>query len=241
MDGTFESVRLHPADSFLILLFTEDKKTSMARPAGRTNSDYSEKRSALLERMVPLVFSQMPTRPSLRELAKYAGVQPNTLRHYFGDRTGLILALLEHIAAKGERHFSRVETLAEAPPRVGIAQLIEWLLTGWDTVYGALLAGGMAEGMGDTQVGPAYLQRVLDPTLGSVERLLSRYVEQGDLPAMNTRAGALALIGPILFAAVHQGPLGGTHVSPLAMRTIAHEHVTAWIRGWGHPEVVPIH
>ncbi|MBN2801056.1 MAG: TetR/AcrR family transcriptional regulator [Deltaproteobacteria bacterium] len=205
----------------------------MARPVGRTNSDYEEKRTALLVALQPLVFTANPSRPSLRELAKGAGVQPNTLRHYFGDRAGVLLALIAFVAEKGRPYLDWVGTMASRPPEAAIPQLMQTMLVAWNSHFGEMLAGALAEGMGEPAVGPAYLDGVLDPTLRAVEALLQRYVEAGALPAMDVRTASMSLIAPVYFALMHQGPLGGSETRPMELEAMVEAHVAAWLRGWG--------
>jgi AcrR family transcriptional regulator len=59
------------------------------------NADYDAKRRELLDRMLPRFASLDLERPSLRQLAVAAEVTAPTLQHYFGDRTGVVAALLE--------------------------------------------------------------------------------------------------------------------------------------------------
>lgn len=69
----------------------------MGRPTGVKNQDYDEKRDALLTSLVAYVQTKDVSLPSLRQMAIHAGVSDVTLRHYFGDRTGLIIAIIRRI------------------------------------------------------------------------------------------------------------------------------------------------
>jgi AcrR family transcriptional regulator len=69
----------------------------MSRPAGTKNQDHSEKRLALLVSMTKYIECSNNDFPSLRQLSISAGVSDVTLRHYFNDRQGTVIALLKHI------------------------------------------------------------------------------------------------------------------------------------------------
>ena len=62
--------------------------------------------------MQALVLRPSAERPSLRELARAADVRPNTLRHYFGDRDGVIVAVLEQAGLDGRAY---MDALANIP------------------------------------------------------------------------------------------------------------------------------
>lgn len=70
----------------------------MARPAGVKNQDYDEKRKALLKSMTEFIQQNDVIDPSLRQLSIGAGVSDVTLRHYFNDRQGVIVALFQSVS-----------------------------------------------------------------------------------------------------------------------------------------------
>ena len=65
----------------------------MARPRGTRSEDYEAKRAALIAKLRDRLRAPGP-RPSLRELSVAAEVSQPTLRHYFGDREGLVRAVM---------------------------------------------------------------------------------------------------------------------------------------------------
>src|SRR5690348_12324286 len=73
---------------------TRGSAAALPRTKGVKNADYETKRRELLERMLPRFARLDLERPSLRQLAAAAEVTAPTLQHYFGDRTGVIAALL---------------------------------------------------------------------------------------------------------------------------------------------------
>lgn len=68
----------------------------MARPTGVRNQDYEDKRAALLTSLADYVLTENVFVPSFRQMAIAAETSEPTLKHYFDNRTGLVLALLKH-------------------------------------------------------------------------------------------------------------------------------------------------
>ena len=69
----------------------------MPRPAGVRNHDFESKRTALLDTLTQFALEDNMQRPSLRQFAIAARASEPTLRHYFRDRQGLIIAILQYI------------------------------------------------------------------------------------------------------------------------------------------------
>lgn len=202
----------------------------MPRPPGRPNDDHDTKRAALVHAVMPLVLAAGPERPSLRELARAAGVLPNTLRHYFGDREGLVEAVLAQARRDGEPHLAALAGLAALPLREALGHALAGIVAGWtDAELGGLHAGGLAEGLGSPSAGPAYVTHVLEPTLRATEDLLAA---SGVVPAADVRAATLALLSPVLVALLHQRQLGGGTCRPLDVDAFVARHLDAWWRGW---------
>lgn len=197
---------------------------------GRTNDDYDLKRRELLRQLSAVALRPDARRPSLRELARAVGVQPNTLRHYFGDREGLLSALMTYSGEEGRVYLEQVR-LGSDGVLPGLRRLLGFLAAGWtpDGLAG-LHAAALAEGMGEATVGPAYVQSVLEPTLQAFEAALA---ERVDWTPTQRRVAVLALISPVLLALLHQHQLGGQGCRPLDWPVFLEEHLAAWARGWG--------
>ena len=69
----------------------------MPRPAGVRNHNFEAKRTALLETLTEFALQDDLRRPSLRQFALAAGASEPTLRHYFRDRQGVVIAILVRI------------------------------------------------------------------------------------------------------------------------------------------------
>ncbi|HRJ00802.1 MAG TPA: hypothetical protein PKV67_08485, partial [Hyphomonas sp.] len=72
----------------------------MPRPSGARNHDFDEKRAALLNTLTRYALTADLRRPSLRQFAMAAKQSEPTLRHYFGDRQGLVIEILENLRSR---------------------------------------------------------------------------------------------------------------------------------------------
>lgn len=86
----------------------------MARPLGVRNADFDEKKYALIESMTEYVITQHPNLPSMRQLAIATNSSPPTMAHYFGDRTGAIIAIIEQMGFMSAPIRERMRVPAES-------------------------------------------------------------------------------------------------------------------------------
>lgn len=212
----------------------------MARPAGRKNVDFDAKAEALLERLTESWLRHGPG-ASLRELAESADLSVNNVRHYFGDRAGLVEAMLAHLHRRGEPHMQQASKRQGADAESSLRLFLHDLVLAWRRFgVGRVHAVTLGEGLAGPAVAPAgasagvaYVQHVLEPTLQSLERLLMQLVADGGLPPLQPRIAGLALIGPVVLALLHQDNLGGVQCRPLDIDVFLEEHLRGWMRGWG--------
>ncbi len=199
----------------------------MPRPVGVRNHDFDEKRAALLETLTDFALSADLRRPSLRQFAMAAHASEPTLRHYFTDRQGLVIEILENIGRKATPLWAMVAT-----PSVNPATALEeyfriseagMRLGGFTRAH----AFGLIEGLADEALGKAYLDKVLEPALRAVsDKLRTTPGAPQDETAL--RAAALATLSPLLVMSLHQELLGGAHSAPIQTgETIA--QLQAWL------------
>jgi AcrR family transcriptional regulator len=201
----------------------------MTRPRGRRNADFDASRAALLDTLVGIVM-KAPDRSSVAELADSAGVSRATVRHYFGSRDELLSALLTHIADGGKR-----AALANPEPpglslRASLLRFVETLVEIWPRGVGALYVAGLFWGLEHPTLGPAYVDRMLEPLLARVEQRVASHSKR--LAKEEARYAALALLSPVLVALLHQGPLGGAQCRPLDMNAFLRAHVDKFMAAW---------
>ncbi|MCY1078110.1 TetR/AcrR family transcriptional regulator [Archangium lansingense] len=170
--------------------------------------------------------------PSLRVLAEGAGVDAGTLRHYFGDRRGVVQAAFEHLLKFGQERQAWAKSLAELPVREAFTQLLGQIAAAWSGALGGLHATGFSEGMADSELGQIYVSSILEPTLSSVEELLIMFHARGELSVPNARVAALALMSPLLLALFHQHQLQGRRCRPLVMESFVEQHLDGFLKGY---------
>ncbi|MEM8616514.1 MAG: TetR/AcrR family transcriptional regulator [Pseudomonadota bacterium] len=190
----------------------------MPRPAGVRNHDFAEKRRALLEILTEFALNDDLRRPSLRQFAIAAGASEPTLRHYFGDRRGMVISILEHIHARGITLWDVIATGAK-DPATSVAEYLR--VTEAGMTHGGFIrahAFGLIEGMADEEIGRAYLENLLDPALNAVVRKLEA-TPGAPNPGEGGRAAAFLMLAPILVMTLHQQLLGGKESSPMDVQT----------------------
>lgn len=196
----------------------------MARPKGVRNADFEEKRHALVTRLTDFALNNDAERLSLRQFAIAAEVTEPTLRHYFGDRTHMIIEILKEIGERGEVYMS----LAAAPESQVVAALQSYYdLSGAGLQHGGFERAhlfGLLEGAADPELGEAYLRYLLEPSLKAVESKIGATPEFRDAPPEKVRTAALMVFAPLLLYALHQKTLGGRKLRPLALEHFL-EHV----------------
>jgi AcrR family transcriptional regulator len=204
------------------------------RTYGAKNADHEAKRAQMLAAIAPMVLAAAPERPSLREMAKAAGVSVNNLRHYFGTREGLLEAVFGSMGRAGEPHVRRALGFAELPVAVGLRMLVGQIVVGWTPEgLGGLHVSGISEGLGSASLGPVYVDRILEPTLQVVERMLEIWRARGEVEVDDLRVAALGLLAPVLLALLHQRGLGGDRCRPLELEAFLDQHVAGFLRGYG--------
>lgn len=186
----------------------------MPRPAGARNHDFDAKRAALLDALTEFALSADLRRPSLRQFAQAMDVSEPTLRHYFEDRQGLILDILDNIGRKGAPLWALVATPSASPAtafeeyfRISEAGM---RLGGFIRAH----AFGLIEGLADEAIGKAYLEKVLEPALAAVANKL-RATPGAPSDETELRAAALAALSPLLVMSLHQELLGGAQSAPI--------------------------
>lgn len=207
----------------------------MARPRGARDSDYEEKRVALVRRMTMRVMQRDTARPSLRQLADDAGVSVPTLRHYFGGRSEVVGAVLEEFLALGR---GRLATASE--PAGGFADsvrdfarsLVRGLRHAGPVRLSDAFAVGLAEGLLDPAIGRFTLRFLIDPAQQALQRRLEAHMALGEMVTADARAASLMLLSPILIAVLHQDQMDGRSCNPLDLDAAIMEICDAFLRAY---------
>lgn len=186
----------------------------MPRPAGVRNHDFEAKRSALLDALSEFALSDDLRRPSLRQFAIAAKASEPTLRHYFRDRQGLVIAILQHIHTRAVPLWDVIATGA-ADTATAVQEYFR--VTEAGLTHGGFArahAFGIIEGMADEKVGQAYLEFLLDPALEAVSKKMAETPGKPETES-ERRASAFMMLSPILVMTLHQQLLGGQEASPV--------------------------
>ncbi|MEL6858745.1 MAG: hypothetical protein AAFO74_10190 [Pseudomonadota bacterium] len=186
----------------------------MPRPAGVRNHDFEAKKTALLDALSEFALNDDLRRPSLRQFAIAAKASEPTLRHYFKDRQGLVIAILRHIH---DRAIPLWDVIATGAPDTATAVEEYFRVTQAGLTHGGFArahAFGIIEGMADEKVGQAYLELLLDPALQAVSEKMDATPGKPETET-ERRAAAFMMLSPILVMTLHQQLLGGRDVSPV--------------------------
>jgi AcrR family transcriptional regulator len=186
----------------------------MPRPAGVRNHDFEAKKTALLDALTEFALNDDLRRPSLRQFAIAAKASEPTLRHYFRDRQGLVIAILNHIHVRAIPLWQVISTGA---PDTASAVEEYFRVTEAGLTHGGFArahAFGIIEGMADEKVGQAYLEFLLDPALEAVSKKMDATPGKPET-LTERRASAFMMLSPILVMTLHQQLLGGKEASPV--------------------------
>jgi AcrR family transcriptional regulator len=186
----------------------------MPRPAGARNHDFGEKRLALVDLLTDFALEADLRRPSFRQFAIAANASEPTLRHYFEDRQGVILAILENMGNRGKHIWSLI-----ALPASSQVEAVEQYYRVADAgrrhdLFTRAHAFGLIEGIADEDAGRAYLRYLLEPNLQAIIEKLGATPDSPQTPAA-LRAAAFAVLAPLLIMSIHQILLGGDKEAPI--------------------------
>lgn len=186
----------------------------MPRPAGVRNQDFAEKKQTLTDKLLNFVLQEGTDRPSFRQLAIASGVSEPTLRHYFTDRTGLIVHLLKFI-----NHRSEPMREALKQPQDGLANAIKGYFRYMDALthsdaYVRVHAFGIRESMSDEEVQKVYVQEFLASGIDAVAERLVRS-KGGPKTFDEARHAATLIVSASLLRVLHQEVLKGKVHKPL--------------------------
>ena len=189
------------------------------------------RREELLADLALIAVAERSAPVSLRQFAIKAGVSEPTLRHYFTDRQGVVIAIIGFFADGAQdwlmRSAARVETVEEAVQ--GYAGLA---LEGADTdTFAQAHAFALVESIHDPVVARAYLDSIIEPSLTAIERRLAPSVDPSGAAPDRVRHGAISLYAPILIAVLHQRLLRGAEARPLDMEAFFNDLTALFARG----------
>lgn len=176
-----------------------------------------DRRHELLSLLAPTAIAERSAPVSLRQFAIKAGVSEPTLRHFFTDRQGVVIALIGYFA-DGARQFLEQSATPEATLKDAVAGYGELALAGAQSrLFAQAHAFALVESIHDPEVARTYLQTIIEPSLQALEQRLAPTMDPDAASPERVRHAALALYAPILIAILHQDLLQGDEVRPLDM------------------------
>ncbi len=205
----------------------------MARTRGSLDEDHKVKRSALINHMIDRLARAGETKPSLRQLAEAAEVSVPTLRHYFGDRNGIVEAVFAEWHARGAPFLAMA-----ASPSGPLAQslgdyLAMFVMANRDFGFAKILAVGLIEGLLHDAHGPVFLEGALDPMLDALEDRLRAHQQHGEIRAdVDLRFASLSLLSPVLLLSLHQMQLFGAKHRPADVDQLVAHQVAMFVRAF---------
>jgi len=211
----------------------------MGRRTGSRNADYTRSRDSIVDRLATSILWSDRYNLSFNQLARAAGVAPATLRHYLGDRDGVLAATFARLHRAGAPYLAEAASSPRGPPERSLRWFLDDLCEGWKAGAGRAHALGLSEGLGHRPLGEAYVGHLLEPTLQAVEARIARHVADGELGRCNLRHAALELLGPVVLALLHQDALGGAAVRPLDLGRFLDDHVARFLRAHASPGAPP--
>ena len=212
----------------------------MARTRGARNVDYAEARLALARRVRDRVIADEGLTASLRSLAEAADTSVANLKHYFGDREGVLRGVMEALHLDSAPHLAAAAT-PETPGdvRTSLRLFLKRFKMAWFQFgVGRMQAATLAAGLSASALGPTYLTHILEPLLQAFEAFVTVHVDRGELRPCNARLASLEFISPVVFALLHQDTLSGARCRPLDVDAFFEQHVDIFLRSFG-PEALP--
>ncbi|MDS9468754.1 TetR/AcrR family transcriptional regulator C-terminal domain-containing protein [Paracoccus sp. MBLB3053] len=202
------------------------------KPKGTRNAGFEERRAELLARMRTRLMLRDAPRPALRELASEAGCSVSTLNHYFGKRDDILIAVFADSGRRGQGQFAATRQAGQDfETSIRDAAAMAWQALTRHGVADAL-AMGMAEGMRNRQLGPAFIRTMFEPFVIALTERLDVHVARGQMRAVDTRMAALALASPLLLGTLHQSQLGGAHDYPLDGDAFLFHVIESFVRAY---------
>lgn len=202
----------------------------MARTAGSRNLNYDARRRELLLLARNRLTQLGGSRASFREMAEACGVSVPTLRHYFTRREDLIRAVMSEDLSAGRLHLEHVSTPAGSFA-ASVREALAYIAMGFSHGVGEVHTVGLTEGLRHDDLGPAFVDLVLEPSIAAVRRRLDAHVNDGEMRNVDTRHAALVLLAPVVLLMLHQRELGGVKRYPIELDSFLDDHAASFVRG----------
>ena len=180
-------------------------------------TDHTNRKSELLRLLAATAVADRSGPVSLRQFAIRAGVSEPTLRHHFGDRQAVVIAIIEHFARQA-RDFLAASAAPQADLDAAVHGYLNLALQGVENpVFIQAHSFALVEAIHDPVVARAYLDAIVEPSLKALEARLAPALTAQGRQAEDIRHAALSLYSSVIFAILHQRLLRGQEARPLNM------------------------
>ena len=206
----------------------------MARPEGSRNAGYQKERRRLARLILQKITSSDGTRTSLRALAQHCDISAPTLRHYFKNRSGAIMAALEQALDDWSGDLERWRSQELGDVNQALTLLLQEIATRWTSSnFGNIVSSGLAIGLSYEAQRSAVNTYILVPLFHAAENRLTMHQHRQELTsALDVSLGARMLLAPVLLTLIerHQIQTDSSDLPP--MDTFISLHVQAFLRAW---------
>lgn len=205
----------------------------MSLEPAATRPSTADRKAELLAVLASTAIAERSAPVSLRQFAIRAGVSEPTLRHYFSDRQGVVIAIIGFFA-DGARDFLERSARSAGSVEDAVNSYGALATEGADTdIFAQAHAFALVESIHDPLVARAYLDRIIEPSLQALEARLGSAAQTQGLTSDEIRHAAIALYSPVLIAVLHQRLLHGAEARPLDMASFFNDLTALFSKGLG--------
>jgi len=167
-----------------------------------------------LDTLTDYALSAALTRRSLRQFAIAAEQSEPTLRHYFGDRQGLVIEIIGNLSKRAQVTWE-MDAKPAANPAEAVNDYLTFAQAGMEQgIFNRFHAFSLIEAFADNKVGKVYLEKIMEPSLKAFSDKL-RSTPGATRDEAELRAATLLASAPLLVLGMHQDLLGGKHDAPI--------------------------
>ena len=202
----------------------------MGRPQGARSEGYESRRREILKRLTLRLSQHDAMHASYRDLAEATEVSISTLQHYFGRRADIVTAVLIEAHSLGAPYLAHMSR-PSGPFETSVRDALHFLRLGFER-FGLddLHALGFAEGLRNREIGPVFVEQVLEPSIKAVTERLAEHQRRGEMrPYEEARMAALLLLSPMIVLFLHQKDLGGMKKYPADIDAMVELHARTFV------------
>ncbi|MCP5058887.1 MAG: TetR/AcrR family transcriptional regulator [bacterium] len=209
------------------------RSRSPGRP--QLDPDHPSVRERLIQSAARLVAERGYDATSIRQIATHADVTPAMVAYYFGDKRGLLEAILDHAferLVQGVQQMAAQEEVADGPFVTRFVPLYLRAVTREPWIPQLLMREVLSA---DTPVREQFVERFAQRVVAVVPAIFAREIEAGRMRRdLDPKLTLLSLIGMCVFPLVAEpilGPLLGFQVDPAFAGRLTDHTVGLFLEG----------